>query len=316
MAGAGYNLFTTGSVLTAAQVNNYLQEQAVMRFASSAARTSALSAVLAEGMMSYLADTNAVEVYDGTNWVSVGSTGDITGVTAGVGISGGGTSGDVTVTNSMATAITTAGDLIKGTGSGTFNRLGIGSTGQVLTVAAGAPSWATPSAAAKSYSLIGTGTLTAASTITVSGISGMNTLYIFVNNASASAGNDVDLRINTDATSKYNRFGNEASFGSTYSQGGFGKIAQTSADQFFFTSFPSGGSGTSVMAGGILIDGCNSSGVKMIQSVASPNLGDGTGNIRQNAQFGYYTGTSTVSSVSLISTANFDAGVYYVYGSA
>jgi hypothetical protein len=76
------------------------------------------------------------------------ATGDIEGVTAGTGISGGGTSGTVTITNSMATAITTAGDLIKGTGSGTFDRLGIGSTGQVLTVASGIPSWATPSGAA------------------------------------------------------------------------------------------------------------------------------------------------------------------------
>jgi len=76
-------------------------------------------------------------------WVT-DAAGDITGVTAGTGISGGGTSGTVTVTNSMATAITTAGDLIKGTGSGTFDRLGIGTTGQVLTVAGGAPSWATP----------------------------------------------------------------------------------------------------------------------------------------------------------------------------
>jgi hypothetical protein len=70
--------------------------------------------------------------------------GDITGVTAGTGISGGGTSGTVTVTNSMATAITTAGDLIKGTGSGTFDRLGIGSAGQVSTVSAGIPAWVTP----------------------------------------------------------------------------------------------------------------------------------------------------------------------------
>ncbi len=58
-------------------------------------------------------------------------------------VGGGGTSGAVTITNSMATAITTAGDLIKGTGSGTFDRLGIGSTGQVLTVTSGAPAWET-----------------------------------------------------------------------------------------------------------------------------------------------------------------------------
>ena len=99
MAGAGYKLFNTGDVLTAAQVNTYLNEQTVMVFASSAARTSALSGVLAEGMMSYLQDTNAVEVYDGANWVSVGSTGDITGITTGTdsGLSGGVTSGTATL---------------------------------------------------------------------------------------------------------------------------------------------------------------------------------------------------------------------------
>ena len=72
--------------------------------------------------------------------------GDITGVTAGVGISGGGTSGDVTVTNSMATAITTSGDLIQGTGSGTFARLGVGTNGQVLTSNGTSATWATSAA--------------------------------------------------------------------------------------------------------------------------------------------------------------------------
>ena len=95
MAGAGYKLFNTGDVLTAAQVNTYLQEQAVMRFASAAARTTALASVLAEGMVSYLQDTDAVEVYNGTAWVSIGSSGDITGVTTGndSGLTGGVTSG-------------------------------------------------------------------------------------------------------------------------------------------------------------------------------------------------------------------------------
>jgi hypothetical protein len=58
--------------------------------------------------------------------------GDITAVTAGTGISGGGTSGAVTVTNSMATTITTKGDLVPGTGSGTFARLAAGSNGETL----------------------------------------------------------------------------------------------------------------------------------------------------------------------------------------
>ena len=131
MAGAGYKLFATGDVLTAAQVNTYLMQQTVMVFASSAARTSALSGVLAEGMVSYLQDSNTLEVYDGAAWV--GATGDITGLTAGTGISISSATGPVpTVTNSMATEITAKGDLIVGTGSGTFDNLAAGSNGDTI----------------------------------------------------------------------------------------------------------------------------------------------------------------------------------------
>jgi len=99
MAGAGYRLYNTGDVLTAAQVNQYLQEQTVMVFADSATRTTALSGVLAEGMISYLQDTNAVEVYNGSAWVGVSGAGDITGITTGTdsGLSGGVTSGTATL---------------------------------------------------------------------------------------------------------------------------------------------------------------------------------------------------------------------------
>ena len=61
------------------------------------------------------------------------ASGDIEGVTAGVGISGGGTSGTVTITNDMATTITASGDIVVGTGSGTYDNLPIGTTGQILT---------------------------------------------------------------------------------------------------------------------------------------------------------------------------------------
>lgn len=97
MAGAGYKLFATGDVLTAAQVNTYLMQQTVMVFASSAARTTALTGVVAEGMVSYLQDTNATEVYDGSAWVGIANSGDITSVTTGTdsGLTGGATSGAV-----------------------------------------------------------------------------------------------------------------------------------------------------------------------------------------------------------------------------
>lgn len=70
MAGAGYKTFVNGDVLTASQVNTYLMEQAVMVFASAAARTAAI-ATPTEGMVTMLKDTNAIEMYDGTSWYSI-----------------------------------------------------------------------------------------------------------------------------------------------------------------------------------------------------------------------------------------------------
>ena len=66
---AGYLNFQTGQVLTAAQVNGFLMEQATMTFADDAARDAALASVLREGLLTYNLDTNRLEVYDGTDWV-------------------------------------------------------------------------------------------------------------------------------------------------------------------------------------------------------------------------------------------------------
>ncbi len=80
--------------------------------------------------------------------------GDITAVTAGTGISGGGTSGAVTITNSMATEIAAKGDLIAGTGSQTFDNLTVGANNTVLTAdstTATGLKWATPASGASAY---------------------------------------------------------------------------------------------------------------------------------------------------------------------
>ena len=109
MAGAGYKLFNTGDVLTAAQVNTYLMEQTVMVFADAAARTTALSGVVSEGMISYLKDTNAVEVYDGSNWVSSDDPNAI-----------------------QNTIVDAKGDLITATASDVPARLAVGNNGETL----------------------------------------------------------------------------------------------------------------------------------------------------------------------------------------
>jgi hypothetical protein len=69
MAG-GYKLWSTGEVVTATNLQNYVQNQTVMVFASATARTTALSGVLAEGMCSYRLDSHVFEVYNGTAWVA------------------------------------------------------------------------------------------------------------------------------------------------------------------------------------------------------------------------------------------------------
>lgn len=62
------------------------------------------------------------------NWAA-----DITGVTAGTGITGGGTSGTVTVTNSLLTTIDAKGDLLVGSAADTAVRVPVGTNDHVLT---------------------------------------------------------------------------------------------------------------------------------------------------------------------------------------
>jgi hypothetical protein len=69
-AGLGFKDFTTGEVLTAADVDGYLM-QGIWVFASAAARDSAVTSPQ-EGNACYLKDTNQVLTYSGSAWVAVG----------------------------------------------------------------------------------------------------------------------------------------------------------------------------------------------------------------------------------------------------
>ena len=92
----GFKVFAVGEVLTAADVNDYLMEQSISIFADSTARDAQITSPI-EGMFCYLADTNVLQYYDGSAWGSYIGDGDITAVNAGSGMSGGGTSGAVTL---------------------------------------------------------------------------------------------------------------------------------------------------------------------------------------------------------------------------
>ena len=131
-AGLGFKTFTSGEVLTAADTNGYLM-QGILVFASASARNAAITSPQ-EGQFCFLKDTNTTEYYDGAAWVTSGGSGDVTGVTAGTGITVTDPTGPVpTVTNSMATAIDAKGDLVVGTGADAFSRLAVGTNDYVLT---------------------------------------------------------------------------------------------------------------------------------------------------------------------------------------
>ena len=92
-AGLGFKTFTTGEVLTAADVNGYLM-QGILVFATEAARNSAITSPQ-EGQFAFTKDNNSLWYYTGSAWVASGATGDIEGITTGTdsGLSGGVTSG-------------------------------------------------------------------------------------------------------------------------------------------------------------------------------------------------------------------------------
>jgi hypothetical protein len=180
-AGLGFKDFVTGEVLTAADVDGYLM-QGVWVFASAAARDAAVTSPQ-EGNFAYLKDTNVTTYYTGSAWANLDTTG-------------------------MTNPMTTTGDIIYSSPGSTPVRLGIGSTGNVLTVAAGVPSWAAPAggggkvlqvvsaitntSTANSTSTYADTTLTA----TITPTSASSKILVFVSHTISKTGGSADNRVN------------------------------------------------------------------------------------------------------------------------
>lgn len=320
-AGLGFKTFAVGEVLTAANVNGYLM-QGVLVFADAAARDAAITSPQ-EGQFAYTKDTNGLWYYDGAAWVASGATGDIEGVTAGVGISGGGTSGTVTITNSMATAIDAKGDLVVGTGADTFSKLTVGANNTVLTADSAEATglkWATPSGSSQNFTLLNAGgtAMTGSNFTTISGISGKGSLMIAVKDAglnASGAGATIYFRINNDSSTNYDYFGGRYSWDTSYNQTNYTNFSST-GDTYLplYINGNTNGTGSAT----VFVEGGNSSGLK---TLAYNGVSDGSSSGSTPRNYfggGIWNNSATITSVTVACTAGlFDGGSrLYVYASA
>jgi len=67
----GWKEWLSGEVVEHTEFQSFLQDQVVQVYAGTAARSSALGTAVAEGMVSYLSDTNSLEFYTGSAWQPV-----------------------------------------------------------------------------------------------------------------------------------------------------------------------------------------------------------------------------------------------------
>ena len=217
------------------------------------------------------------------------------------------------------TIVDAKGDIIAATAADTVSKLTVGSNDTVLTADSSTATglkWATPAAGAN-FTLLNSGgtALSGAQTVTVSGISGKNKIVVIIDSAS-SANNftDVIIRLNTDTGSNYTTFGNIGVASGTYTAGNFGGY-KTSSTGFLIAKQNDVAAGIS--HGALFIDGCNSSGLKMVQGNGGGTDAGGGFSMRFYSFGGIYNSASVITSVSAFSNSGtWDAGTIYVYTSA
>jgi hypothetical protein len=213
---------------------------------------------------------------------------------------------------------TTAGDLDYYTSGTAKARLGIGTAGQILQVNSGAtaPEWATPGGGENFTLLNAGGTTLNGGTTTVSGISGANKIFVVIQSAGQNViSSIIGFRLNTDTGSNYDAFAGTIAGASAYSSGIVAR--QTAFNGTSFTIAQLSNDVGSNCDGYIMIDGCNAAGLKPVM-FATGVFRNTPGTTQVNyTGGGVYKGTSTISSISLITTNDFNSlGTIYVYTSA
>jgi len=175
-AGQGFKTFTTGEVLTAGDVNGYLM-QGVLVFASAAARDAAITSPQ-EGQFAYLKDTNVTTYYTGSAWANLDTTG-------------------------MTNPMTTTGDTIYSSSGSTPARLGIGSTGNVLTVAGGVPTWAAPASGGATITQIATGNCNSGTSVSITGLT-TDYIEVYLKNLTWATGvSQIKITLNSNTSAVY-----------------------------------------------------------------------------------------------------------------
>jgi hypothetical protein len=179
--------------------------------------------------------------------------------------------------------------------------------------------WITPSAPTpiQNWSLVNTGgtsLLGGVSTVTITGISDANELFIiFTNVRATSAAGNFTLRFNSDTGSNYGNLGTRQIGNVTYSAGVIDSLDNLSSTSIILTQTSSNTNST--LSGTLRMAGANSSGVKPYQYAIGAGAATGNGQITHQAG-GVYSGTSTISSITFTTSSNFTAGTIFIYKTA